>query len=208
MASSAPETPIVSVIVPACNVERWLDECLESVAGQTIGPRPAAACSSWTTGPRTPRLERARTFAADKALGCQVLHAGRTPEGPVVRATPGSTLQAAGYVFFLDADDYLPPARPSSGWSPWRSAAPPTSSWRASSASRAGEAADAPLRSRRGPRQPLRGQPLRQRPQAVPPRLRGTASPPVDARRAGGRGRGLHAACVPRGRRGLDPRHL
>ena len=104
MASSAPETPIVSVIVPAWNVERWLDECLESVAGQTIGPDRLQLLVV-DDGSTDSTLERARTFAADKPW-VQVLTQPNSggPGGP---RNAGLDAASGRYVFFLDADDYL-----------------------------------------------------------------------------------------------------
>jgi CDP-glycerol glycerophosphotransferase len=96
----------VSVIIPVCNVEPYLRECLDSVLGQTIG------------------LARIEVIAVDDGStdGSGVLldeYAASHPEirafhepnsgGPGRPRNVGLDHATGTYVFFLDADDYLGP---------------------------------------------------------------------------------------------------
>jgi CDP-glycerol glycerophosphotransferase len=95
--------PRVSFVVPVHNVEAYLDECLRSVAGQTVGDFEVVMVDDGSTdgsaeiaerhAERDGRLRLVRQ--ANRGLG----HARNTG----VRAAEGE------FLFFVDSDDRLPP---------------------------------------------------------------------------------------------------
>jgi glycosyltransferase involved in cell wall biosynthesis len=96
----------VTVIVPAWNVEPWVEQCLHSVATQTLGTdriRLIAVDDGSTD--RTGELLDA--FAATHPWAT-VIH--QAPSGgPGAPRNTGLAHATGEYVFFLDADDYLGP---------------------------------------------------------------------------------------------------
>ena len=95
--------PLISVIVPAYNAEKWLSECCDSVFEQT--------CSDWELvivddGSQDGTLALARGLAQNRE-NVQVIH---TENGGVCCARNTGMDAAKGeYIAFLDADDLLVP---------------------------------------------------------------------------------------------------
>jgi len=101
--SPADNRPLVSVIVPAYDVERWIVECLESLAAQTYPEWEAIVVID---GSLDRSEELARQFAErDERVSVVV-----TPNNGLGAArNAGLGLVQGTYVFFLDADDTLTP---------------------------------------------------------------------------------------------------
>jgi hypothetical protein len=96
----------VTVIVPAWNVEPWVEQCLQSVATQTLGTgriRLIVVDDGSTDGTG----EILDAFAATHPWAT-VTH--QAPSGgPGAPRNTGLAHATGEYVFFLDADDYLGP---------------------------------------------------------------------------------------------------
>jgi glycosyltransferase involved in cell wall biosynthesis len=96
----------VTVIVPAWNVEAWIEECLGSVASQTLGlDRIRLVAVDDGSTDRTGALLDA--FADDHPWAT-VIHQAASG-GPGAPRNAGLDVATSDYVFFLDADDYLGP---------------------------------------------------------------------------------------------------
>lgn len=95
--------PLISVIVPVYNVEKYLDRCLQSIADQTLGDFEAllvddgssdssgAICDRWAQ--RDPRF--------------RVIH--RENGGMSEARNTGLDQRTGEFVSFVDSDDYLEP---------------------------------------------------------------------------------------------------
>jgi poly(ribitol-phosphate) beta-N-acetylglucosaminyltransferase len=106
MGGPAARRPTVSVVVPAWNVEPWLDECLTSVARQTLGLDRIQLIvvddgSTDATGAMLDAFAAANPWAL-------VVHQPASG-GPGAPRNAGLALATGDYLFFLDADDYLGP---------------------------------------------------------------------------------------------------
>lgn len=95
--------PRVSVIVPVYNVERFLEECLDSVLGQTFSDFEVVCVNDGSTDSSPSILERYR--ARDERIVVV------TQENAGLSAARNTGLRHARgeYVAFLDSDDYLEP---------------------------------------------------------------------------------------------------
>jgi len=97
------EFPLISVIVPAYNAEKWLKECADSVLGQSYPHWELIIVDDGSTD-GTGQL--ARELAREK----ENIHTIHTENGGVCRARNTGMDAAAGeYIVFLDADDLLLP---------------------------------------------------------------------------------------------------
>jgi CDP-glycerol glycerophosphotransferase len=98
-----PGQPLISVIIPVHNVEPYLGECLDSVLGQSFGDIEVIAVESDSRDESGAILDaRARS---DPRLSA--VHLPRHEPGCARNVALG---QAAGqYVWFVDADDVIPP---------------------------------------------------------------------------------------------------
>lgn len=95
------DTPLISVIVPVYNVEKYLDRCIESVVSQTYAnleillvddgssDHCPAMCDSWAA--RDPRI--------------RVIH--KKNGGPSDARNAGLAQMTGQYVMFVDSDDVL-----------------------------------------------------------------------------------------------------
>ena len=100
---SVPGVPLISVVVPIYDVEDYLEECLESLARQTVGDFEAVLVDDGSTDSSAAIAER---FAASDDR----FRLLRQPNGGLSRARNAGVDAADGrYVAFLDSDDVLPP---------------------------------------------------------------------------------------------------
>lgn len=97
------ELPLISVIVPAYNSERWLTECCESVLGQTYPNVELIVVNDGSTDGTRALLrniaEKDNRVRVIHTENCGVCHARNT----------GLNAAAGAYIAFLDADDLLFP---------------------------------------------------------------------------------------------------
>lgn len=94
-------TPAVSIIIPVYNVAKWLDECLESVVGQTFSDFEVLLVDDGSTDDSSKICDK--WIQKDERI--KVIH--KTNEGLSATRNRG-VLEAKGkYIAFLDADDWL-----------------------------------------------------------------------------------------------------
>ena len=95
--------PIVSVIVPVHNAEKYLEQCLESILGQTLGDIEVICVNDRSTDDSTVILDG----FAEKDSRLSVLQSPGLGAGGArnigLRAAKGK------YLSFLDADDFFEP---------------------------------------------------------------------------------------------------
>lgn len=93
--------PLVSVIIPAYNAEKWLGEALRSVQAQTLTEWELIIVNDGSTDGTS---EVARTFRDER------MHVIEKPNGGVSSARNRGIDEARGsYIAFLDADDAMLP---------------------------------------------------------------------------------------------------
>ena len=94
------ETPLVSVIIPVYNYDRYLAEAIESVVSQTYQHLEVIVVDDGSTDQSG---EVARTFADRGVRYCHQVHAGIGPA-----RNKGVELAQGDFLAFLDADDRWP----------------------------------------------------------------------------------------------------
>src|SRR4026207_1616410 len=94
------ETPLVSVIIPVYNYDRYLGEAIESVLSQTYQQLEVIVVDDGSTDQSG---EVARSFDGRGVRYCQQVHAGIGPA-----RNKGVELAQGDYIAFLDADDRWP----------------------------------------------------------------------------------------------------
>ena len=109
MPTSPVSTPRVSVVVPIYNVERYLLECLESLAHQSLRDLEVVMVDDGSTDSSA---SIAAAFAAARSPLPARPAAQRRPGQR--RATPART-RPGEYLAFVDSDDVVTPA-PTSCW--------------------------------------------------------------------------------------------
>jgi len=93
--------PVVSIIVPVYNAERYLRECLDSLIKQTFSEIEIIAVDDGST-------DSSPEVLADYALRDERLHVIRQSNGGVSRARNAGLQAARGeYALFVDSDDYI-----------------------------------------------------------------------------------------------------
>jgi CDP-glycerol glycerophosphotransferase len=98
-----PGPPLISVIIPVFNVEDDLPACLESVLGQ---PGPAIEVIAVDNG----STDRSGQILDDCQARDPRVRALHTPQqGPGAARNTGLDQAAGEYVWFVDADDLIPP---------------------------------------------------------------------------------------------------
>ena len=94
------ETPLVSVIIPVYNYDRYLAEAVESVLSQTYQNLEVIVVDDGSTDQSG---EVARSFASRGVRYCPQIHAGIGPA-----RNKGVELARGEFLAFLDADDRWP----------------------------------------------------------------------------------------------------
>jgi glycosyltransferase involved in cell wall biosynthesis len=94
------ESPLVSVIIPVYNYDRYLAEALESVVGQTYRHLEVIVVDDGSTDQSG---EIAKSFAGKGVRYCHQVHAGIGPA-----RNKGVELARGDFLAFLDADDRWP----------------------------------------------------------------------------------------------------
>ena len=97
------KTPLVSVVIPVYNVERYLEECLNSVLRQTYQPIEIIAINDGSTD-RSPDILHQYE---QKYRNLKVLH--QENQGNSVARNRGIEEATGKYIYFLDSDDYILP---------------------------------------------------------------------------------------------------
>ena len=94
----------ISAVVPAYNVEAYLEECLRSLAGQTASDLQVVVVDDGSTDgePRDRRALRRSATAASSS-------SARPTPASAPPATPASRPPRGEYLAFVDGDDRLPP---------------------------------------------------------------------------------------------------
>jgi len=98
--------PLLSVIVTAYNIEDFLEQCLETVVGQTLTDMEIIVIDDGSSD-GTPDI--IRSFAARDGRIRPVFLPENTPGGVASAANVGLDLAQGRYVGFVDGDDYLAP---------------------------------------------------------------------------------------------------
>src|SRR4051794_20579193 len=94
--------PRISVVVPVYNVERYLEDCLESIAGQTFGDLEVLMVDDGST-------DGSAAIAARFAARDQRFRLISQPNGGLGNARNNGAAAATGeYLSFVDSDDALP----------------------------------------------------------------------------------------------------
>ncbi|WP_425567609.1 glycosyltransferase family 2 protein [Nonomuraea dietziae] len=110
---------ILSIVVPFCNVEHYLDECLESIATQTLSDIEVFLVDDGSTD-NSAVIAKARV-ARDSRF--QLIQ--QENRGPGLARNAGLDRVAGRYLTFADGDDIVPGPAPTRRWSgPWRARAP------------------------------------------------------------------------------------
>jgi CDP-glycerol glycerophosphotransferase len=95
--------PLISVIIPVHDVAEYLDDCLDSVLGQSLAAVEVIAVESASR-------DRSGAILDARAQADPRLHAMHIAQHGPGRARNAALAQAAGeYVWFVDADDIIPP---------------------------------------------------------------------------------------------------
>lgn len=100
MDTSKPEkTPLVSVIIPVYNVEKYLEECVDSVVGQTYKNLEIILSDDGATDSSSQICDR----LAENDSRIRVIHAENG--GASVARNRGLDIASGDYVMFVDSDD-------------------------------------------------------------------------------------------------------
>ena len=94
-------TPAVSIIIPVYNVAKWLDECLESVVGQTFSDFEVILINDGSTDESG---EKCRKWCEKDA---RIRLIDKDNEGPSKARNLGIQEASGVYLAFLDADDWI-----------------------------------------------------------------------------------------------------
>lgn len=103
--SERERVPKISVIVPVYNSGRYIDTCLQSLAGQSMDDIEAILVDDHGTDDS---MDKARAFVSSYAGGKSFVFA-ETPKnsGPGAARNVGIELARGEYVAFVDSDDYV-----------------------------------------------------------------------------------------------------
>lgn len=97
------KAPVLSVVVPVYNVERWLDACLDSILGQPVREIEVILVDDGSTDGSVAVAER--RAAADPRVR---LHRHDANAGLSAARNTGVGLATAPHLTFVDSDDTLP----------------------------------------------------------------------------------------------------
>ena len=95
--------PLVTIIIPVYNVEKYLEDCLESLKKQHYQNLEIIAINDGSTDKSLEILQSyENTFSNYKIIA-------QTNQGQGVARNVGITQMTGKYTYFLDADDYIAP---------------------------------------------------------------------------------------------------
>jgi glycosyltransferase involved in cell wall biosynthesis len=92
---------LVSVVVPACNAERYMDRCMESLAGQTYRNIEIIVVNDGSTDTTRKICEK---WALHDSRICVI---NQENAGVSVARNKGLEIAKGDYICFVDADDYV-----------------------------------------------------------------------------------------------------
>lgn len=95
-------SPLVSIILPVYNVEEYLEECLDSVIGQSYENYELIAINDGSTDSSLNILERYQ-----EKLGCKLRIHTQENAGLSAARNKGLDLSHGEYIYFLDSDDWI-----------------------------------------------------------------------------------------------------
>ena len=96
----------VSIIVTAYNIDRYIEQCLESVAAQTLGDIEVLVVDDGSSDATPQKIVE---FCEGDARFIPVLLAENSPGGVATAANAGLDRATARWVGFVDGDDYIEP---------------------------------------------------------------------------------------------------
>lgn len=97
--------PLISVIIPVYNVERFVEECLRSVFAQTMRDFDVIIVDDCSTD-RSMEIVRRVCGECAGDIDVQILSTGKT-SGVSVARNMGMDASTAQYIYFVDSDDYI-----------------------------------------------------------------------------------------------------
>ncbi|MDE6109001.1 MAG: glycosyltransferase family 2 protein [Muribaculaceae bacterium] len=97
--------PLISVIIPVYNVERFVEECLRSVFAQTMRDYEVIMVDDCSTDGSMDIVHRVCDECAGN-INVRILSTGKT-SGVSVARNMGIDASTARYVYFVDSDDYI-----------------------------------------------------------------------------------------------------
>lgn len=95
------DNPLVSIIVPVYNAERYLSKCIQSIASQTLLDFEVILVNDGSTDNS---LEICKKYAR---IDKRIIIINKHNEGAAFARRDGVLNAKGDYVFFIDADDYL-----------------------------------------------------------------------------------------------------
>lgn len=98
--------PAVSIIVTSYNIESYIDECLESVAAQTLRDIEVLVVDD---GSNDGTPDKIREFASGDPRFIPVLLGENSPGGVATAANAGLDRATGDWVGFVDGDDFVEP---------------------------------------------------------------------------------------------------
>jgi glycosyltransferase involved in cell wall biosynthesis len=96
---NAGDEPLVSVVIPTYNCERFIAEAVESVRRQEYEPSEIIIVDDGSTD---------GTLSCVKGLGEDIRYVYQANKGPAAARNRGITMSRGEVIAFLDADDYWP----------------------------------------------------------------------------------------------------
>ena len=96
------KTPLISVVVPAYNVEKYLTACLNSILSQTFTDFEIIVINDGSTD-RTPQV--LEQYSSNSQI--RIHH--QENSGPSVARNQGLILSKGQYICFIDGDDDIAP---------------------------------------------------------------------------------------------------
>lgn len=96
----------ISIIVTTYNIEAYVEQCLQSVAAQTLADIEVLVVDDGSTDSTPAKIE---AFAATDSRFVPVLLAENSPGGVATAANAGLDRATAPWVGFVDGDDFIEP---------------------------------------------------------------------------------------------------
>ncbi|MDE6498832.1 MAG: glycosyltransferase family 2 protein [Muribaculaceae bacterium] len=97
--------PLISVIIPVYNVERFVEECLRSVLAQTMRDFDVIIVDDCSTDSSIEIVHRVCAECAGD-IDVRILSTGKN-SGVSVARNKGIEASTARYIYFVDSDDYI-----------------------------------------------------------------------------------------------------